>query len=146
MIAIKDLQYEFSRDAYQRLLRVNGGLADTDVISLMRRDIMFRTDTTPLSGRYRVEGYKPLELDKFNAELSLMTVDTQTQSAFIERFLLSLSDMSFVSEVWKEYASRIVRDTLSSIRSYYGNRFIDGITKVLSPRDVIDETASSVAI
>ena len=96
MIAIKDLQYAFSRDAYQRLLRVNGGLADTDVISLMRRDIMFRTDTTPLSWRYRVEGYKPLELDKFNAELSLMTVDTQTQSAFIERFLLSLSDMSFV--------------------------------------------------
>ena len=146
MISIKDLQYEFSRDAYQRLLRVNGGMADTDVISLMRRDIMFRTDTTPLAGRYRVDGYAPLALDKFNAELSLMTVDTQTQNAFVERFLLSLSDMSFVSEVWKEYASRIVRDTLSSIRSYYGTRFIDGITHVISPRDVIDESASTVTV
>ena len=146
MISVRSLQYQFSRAAYQSLLRVNTTAPNTDTINLMWRDIMFRTETTPLSGKYRVEPYKPFDLAALNAELSLMQIDTDTISAFLEQYLLTLSDLEYVADVWKEYASRALADTTASLRSFYGNRFIDGVTMVLSPRKIIDAYKSTVTV
>ena len=74
MTSLRSLQYEFSRDSYQRLLTVNNGEVDTDVLGIMWRDIMFRTETTPLSGKHRVTAYEKLDLSAFNAELALLQV------------------------------------------------------------------------
>lgn len=146
MISVRSLQYTFSRQAYQDLTKVNNGTVNTDVIALMWRDIMFRTDTTPLCGKYRVTAYAPIDLAALNAELSLMQVDTETLSTFLETYLLKLSDMEFVADVWKEYATRSIETTITSLRSFYGNRFIDGITTVISPRASIDEGRSNVTV
>ena len=146
MISVRSLQYAFSRDAYQRMLRVNGGAVNTDVISLMWRDIMFRTDTTPLSGKYRVTPYETIDLAALNAELSLIQIDTDTITAFIETYLLYLSDLEYVADVWKEYATRTIDTTIADLRSFYGNRFIDGITTIISPRKKLDDVKSTATV
>lgn len=146
MKSLRRFQYDAVRTAYQRLLNNRGEAPDASTLRLLLNEIIYATERTPLSGKYRLIPYEPVDIDRINAELSLVCSDAETLFAFFSALQEQLRRDLFVVSAWLSYGEHRRRAIVRSALSLSSRAFIDGLTEIIDLAAQIDTTQSSVAV
>lgn len=101
---------------------------DIDSFKKIRKSIDVRDPFIPLSGNYRLNVFEPLELDKFNSEMDMLTIDSKTISEATQTLMQEVKDRILYNEVtkvaFKNKQQKIIKDGVFLV----SNQFIEGLT------------------
>lgn len=101
---------------------------DVDSFKKIRKSIDVRDPFLPLSGNYRLGIFEPLELDQFNAEMDMLTIDSRSISEATQQLMQEIKDRIIYNEVtkiaFKNKQQKIIKDGVFLV----SNQFIEGLT------------------
>lgn len=146
MKSLRTIQYERVRQIYQELLVLRHEHPSIENIVRLAEEIIYSTDMAPLSGKYRVESYEPIDVASMNAEVGLIRGDVESLYAFISAVQGKLRELAFVGEVWKRYAHKRVQATILDVARLTAGKFVNGFTEELDLAGIVDRNETDLVI
>jgi len=143
---IKVIQYEYVRDLYQKIIRYSGRLFKQNEVDQLTTEIIQNTSQEPLSGHYRVEPNSLLDLNSLNAELGLISVDSNSIIEYLSQVQYRLREIKFIAETYNKYAENITNRLMRKITTYNSGKFTQGLTRELDLHEICDEKNTTVVI
>jgi len=144
--SIRVIQYERVRALYQDLLRSRNEVAVSDVLDIMRREILQSQYRLPLSGSYRIKGYEPIDVNKWNTELGLIAADAETLYEYMCALDARFRDLAYVISVWNEYTQARAAKATSSLIQFTAPLYIKGFTEPLNLVEAMDPDATTLSV
>ena len=108
----------------------NNTILDSKEIKDSKEMIRRRNDYIPLSGNYNLVEFDNFDIQKFVAEVDMLTIDKNTISDYISYLFESIKNRLLLNEIQKRIAKNKINKISKDLTYLVSNQFIDGFTTI----------------
>lgn len=144
MNSIREIQYKKVKKLYLDLIKHRGEEPDISDIEKLAREIIYSTERTPLSGKYRIEPHRNVDVNSMNVELGLIKADMETISDFLDQIQRRMRTAAFACDVWNSYAAVRSKKAMYDMARLTSSMFINDFTAVIDLQSMMNTEVTTM--